>query len=316
MTQRSAPDQRHLKHERWRLLRHWSAFTDKPLIVLSFVWLGLLVLDFTTGLDPMLQALSYLIWAVFIVDFLVEFAIAPRKKVYLQKHWLTALALVLPAFRVLRVVPALRALQAARAARTVGLLRVVTSLNRGMGALGHTLQRRGIGYLIALTVIVIFVGAAGMQFFENPAALREAGYTTAARQSAGLQSYGEAVWWTTMLMTTLGSDYWPQTVAGRVLCGLLSLYAFAIFGYITATIAGHFVGQETSAQVDKAATEAASGTGASAELRALREEIAALRAQMAALAPSRHHTAPQSSRDADLDAELRRAPPAPAADRR
>jgi voltage-gated potassium channel len=320
MTQRSAPDQRHLKHERWRLLRHWSAFTDKPLIVLSFVWLGLLVLDFTTGLDPMLQALSYLIWAVFIVDFLVEFAIAPRKKVYLQKHWLTALALVLPAFRVLRVVPALRALQAARAARTVGLLRVVTSLNRGMGALGHTLQRRGIGYLIALTVIVIFVGAAGMQFFENPAALREAGYTTAARQSAGLQSYGEAVWWTTMLMTTLGSDYWPQTVAGRVLCGLLSLYAFAIFGYITATIAGHFVGQETSAQVDKAATEAASGaasgTGASAELRALREEIAALRAQMAALAPSRHHTAPQSSRDADLDAEWRRAPPAPAADRR
>jgi voltage-gated potassium channel len=310
MTQPSAPDQRHLKHERWRLLRHWAAFTEKPLIVLSFVWLGLLVLDFTTGLDPMLQALSYLIWTIFILDFLVEFAIAPRKKVYLRKHWLTALALVLPAFRVLRVVPALRALQAARAARTVGLLRVITSLNRGMGALGRTLQRRGIGYVIALTVIVIFVGAAGMEFFENPAALREAGYVTAAQQGAGLGSYGEAVWWTTMLMTTLGSDYWPQTVAGRVLCGLLSLYAFAIFGYITATIAGHFVGLETSAQVDKAATEGAADTPASAELRALREEIVALRAQMAALAPPRHSMAHQSSLDGP-EADLHRAPPAP-----
>jgi voltage-gated potassium channel len=290
MPKPSEPEQRHLKHERWRLLRHWTAFTEKPLIVLSFVWLVLLVLDFTSGLDPMLQALSYTIWGIFILDFLVEFAIAPRKKAYLRHHWLTAVALVLPAFRVLRVVPALRALQAARAARTVGLLRVVTSVNRGMGALGRTLQRRGIGYVVALTVIIVFVGAAGMEFFENPAALRDAGYEAAAQQGAGLQSYGEAVWWTAMLMTTLGSDYWPKTVAGRVLCGLLSLYAFAIFGYITATIAGHFVGLETSQQVDDAATEAASATAsptgaATAELRALREEIAALRTQIGTLTP-------------------------------
>jgi hypothetical protein len=87
----------------------------------------------------------------------------------------------------------------------------------------------------------------------------------------------------------------------------MPLYAFAIFGYIMATSAGHFAGQETSAQVDKAATEAASDTAATAELRALREEIAALRAPMAALAPP----LPATGRDRDSErAEEARPTPA------
>jgi voltage-gated potassium channel len=48
-----------------------------------------------------------------------------------------------------------------------------------------------------------------MQSFENPASLREAGYGEIARQGGGLHGYGEAVWWTTMILTTMGTDYWP-----------------------------------------------------------------------------------------------------------
>lgn len=33
-----------------------------------------------------------------------------------------------------------------------------------------------------------------------------------------------------MLLTTMGSEYWPQTAEGRILCLLLSVYAFAVFG--------------------------------------------------------------------------------------
>ncbi len=38
-----------------------------------------------------------------------------------------------------------------------------------------------------------------------------------------------------MIMTTMGS--WPQTPEGRVLCLLLAVYAFAVFGYVTAMLA-------------------------------------------------------------------------------
>ena len=71
-----------------------------------------------------------------------------------------------------------------------------------------------------------------------------------------------------MIMTTMGSAYWPETGAGRVLCVLLALYAFAVFGYVTALLASFFVGRESAGRAD---------SQADGELGRLREEIRALR---------------------------------------
>ena len=144
---------------------------------------------------------------------------------------MTALSLLVPALRAVRIVRGLRVLRLARATRGLRLLRVVSSLNRGMSALGDSLSRRGFAYVVALTLLVTVAGAAGMYAFESP-------------PTGGLTSYGEALWWTAMIMTTMGSAYWPQTVEGRVLCVFLSLYAFGVFGYVTATLATFFVGRD------------------------------------------------------------------------
>lgn len=263
------PEQPASYHERWDLLEQINALTTLPMIALSFVWLGLLILDFTRGLSPLLQTVSNVIWALFVLDFAIEFVIAPRKMDYLRRNWLTVISLLLPAVRVLRVVRALRVLRLARAARSLSLVRLLTSLNRGMRAVRTTVGRRGAAYVIALTIIVTFGGAAGMALFESPAALREAGYAPALGE--GIAGYGEAVWWTAMIMTTMGSEYWPKTVEGRVLGWLLSLYAFAVFGYITATVASYFVGQDRQELPVSLAAE---------DIAALRVEIAALHAQL------------------------------------
>jgi voltage-gated potassium channel len=269
MEQRPPPPDLH--HERWELLQQIDRALDKPLIALSFVWLGLLIYDFTqNGLSPLLQTISYGIWAIFILDFVLGIIIAPRKVEYLRRNWLTAVSLVLPALRAFRIFQAFRLLRAARATRSLNLVRLLTSVNRGMRTLSNTLGRRGIGFVVALTTIITFAGAAGMYAFESPAALAQANI-----DARGLPSYGEAVWWTAMIMTTMGSEYWPQTAEGRILGWLLALYAFAIFGYITATIASFFVGQDTSAQ--------AQSTAPTADTTALRDEIAALRQELALL---------------------------------
>ena len=52
-----------------------------------------------------------------------------------------------------------------------------------------------------------------------------------------------------MLLTTMGSDYWPRTPEGRLLCVLLAVYAFAVFGYVTAAIAAYFVGKDRDARL-------------------------------------------------------------------
>lgn len=264
-----------LHHERQRLLRQVAAALDRPMTALAFVWLGLLVLDLTRGLSGWLAALNNLIWGLFVAHFTVEFVLAPEKGRYLRKNWLTAVALVLPALRVLRIFRAFRVLRATRAVRGTGLVRLVTSLNRGMGALRKGLRRRGFGYVVGVTVLVTFAGAAGMYSLENPAALREQGHDRVADAGGGLGGYGEAVWWTAMTMTTMGADYFPKTPEGRLLGWLLAVYAFAVFGYITVTIASYFVGRDRQAGPTPAGGPDAAG---------VRAEVAALRAQLAALA--------------------------------
>lgn len=262
-----------LNQERWEVLHQLEDFLETPMLFLGFVWLGLLVIELTGNLSPALQFMGGAIWVIFIIDFGLKFVLAPDKTDYLKANWLTALALVVPALRVFRIFRVLSILRAARAARGLRLFRVLSSANRGMRALGHTMQRRGVGYVTLLSVVVILLGAAGMYAFENN-----------RPNGAGLQSYGEALWWTAMLLTSLGSEYWPQSAEGRVLCFLLALYGFAVFGYVTATIATFFVGRD--AESDEAELAGAKS------IEALRAEIAALRQEVRSLSRKSSEDAP------------------------
>lgn len=255
-----------IETERKSLLYQFENWLDTPMLILGFVWLGLLIYEFIWNLTPTLEILGTAIWIIFIVDFAIRLTLAPGKVAYLRSNWLTALALIVPAFRVFRVFRALRLLRAARAARGVRLFRVLSSLNRGMKSLGASFGRRGFGYVVALSLIVIFAGAAGMFAFENEV-------------EGGITTYGEALWWTAMLLTSIGSDYFPKTVEGRILCFVLALYGFAVFGYVTATLATFFVGRDAENKESEI-------VGAE-DVRGLRDEIARLRLEVQALADKR-----------------------------
>jgi voltage-gated potassium channel len=248
--------------ERLTLVEQLEDWLETPLLILGFVWLVLLIVELTGNLSPGLEFLATAIWIVFIVDFAIKFTLAPAKFQYLKANWLTALSLIVPALRVFRIFRAFRVLRAARAVRGVRLFRVLTSLNRGMRSLGASFGRRGFGYVVALSAIVVLAGAAGMLTFENDFA-------------GGIQTYGDALWWTAMMITTIGSDYFPRSAEGRVLCFVLALYGFAVFGYVTATLATFFVGRD-------AATHESELAGAG-DIRALRDEIAQLRTEIRSL---------------------------------
>lgn len=220
------PQNAQLQRERNTLLLRIDRTLDGPMAFLGFVWLILLLIELTRGLTPALEMASMVIWVIFIVDFLFKLILAPQKWRFLKKNWLTAISLVIPALRIVRLV---RVFRVVRGLRSVRLVKVVASLNRGMKSLGATVKRRGLKYVVLLTLVVIFGGAAGMYAFEN---------------EQGLKTYGESLWWTSMLITSLGSEYWPHTGEGKALCFLLALYGFCVFGYITATLASFFVGRD------------------------------------------------------------------------
>ena len=108
---------------------------------------------------------------------------------------------------------------------------------------------------------VALLGAGGMLAFE-PTGEVEGGFT----------SYADALWWTAMLLTSMGSEFWPRTPEGRLLCLLLAVYGFAVFGYITASFASFFVGRDAGSTEGEVA--------GAADIAALHREVAAMRADI------------------------------------
>lgn len=240
-------------HERFQIVQQLQEWLEWPMIFLGLAWLILLVLEFVWGVSRTISILSGAIWVIFILDFALKFLIAPQRRAFLAENWLTALSLAVPALRVLRIS---RLLILARAGRGLRLFRVVASMNRGMRALRAAMSRRGFGYVLALSFVIIFVSAAGMYAFESTYA-------------DGLHTYPDALWWTAMVVVTMGSGYWPQSGEGKLLCLGLSLYGFGILGYVTASLASFFVGRDADSDEGEVAGNQV--------LQALRDEIAALR---------------------------------------
>jgi voltage-gated potassium channel len=175
------------------------------------------------------------------------------------------ISLALPALRVLRIARAMRLIRTVRAARGLRLVKVIGSLNRGLRSLGATMQRRAFGYVLALTGIVLLTGAAGMYAFEND-------------QGGNLTTYGKALWWTAMVLITMGSEYWPRSPEGQILCLILAIYGFAVFGYFTALLATYFLGRDAEAP-DTEIAGAQQIKELQHEIQLLRKDILSLKLQ-------------------------------------
>ncbi|WP_345165585.1 ion transporter [Nibribacter koreensis] len=278
----SSSAQKALQRERNRLLVRVQQALEGPMIALGFVWLVLLVVEFIWGLTPVLEMASVAIWILFVLDFLLRFTLAPDKMPFLKSNWLTAVSLLVPALRVFRITRFLRVFRTVRAVRGIRLVRVLSSLNRGMKSLGATMNRRGFGYMLALSLAVLLAGAAGMYAFEKD-------------QPNGFDSYSEALWWTAMLLISLGSEYWPQSAEGRALCFLLALYGFAVLGYFTALLASFFLDRDAASNETEIA-------GAK-QIVALQQEVRALRGMLEVFIAqqSRPEDKGSSSEDSKLD---------------
>ena len=228
------PTEQAIDRERCEILQQIEDWLEMPMLLLSFVWTALLIIEFVGGISPLLNTISIIIWIIFILNFALRLLLSPHRLNYLKQNWPTAIALLLPALWIFRAARIIRVLGTARGLQGIQLFRVLAGINRGMKAIAKSADRRGLGYVVASSILVALVGAAGMYRFERNI------------DGSTLLSYGDAIWWTAMMMTTMGSDYFPKTPGGRVLCFLLAVYAAAIFGYVTANIATFFVNQDAS----------------------------------------------------------------------
>jgi voltage-gated potassium channel len=229
--------------------------TESPMAVLALLFLAAFAWPILQpGLDPSLKRAcvltSYVIWALFAVEFLCRLALANRRARYAWRHIPDVLMIALPVLRPLRLL------------RLVVLIRMI---NRRATA---SLRGQVIAYAVASTGLILLCASLAMLDAErhNP--------------DANIHTFGDALWWAASTMTTAGyGDRVPTTAQGRAVGFALMLAGIALLGVVTAAIASWLI--DRVRDVDVAAQAATRG-----DITALHTEIAMLRQALAGADPA------------------------------
>jgi voltage-gated potassium channel len=229
-----------------------------PMLILSFLWLCILIAELAYGTNPAISVLGTIIWILFVLYFSMRLALVADRIVFLKKNWLFVLAILVS---ILRFVPLLQAFPLVRAVTATFGMQVIwifASADQGMRSIRGFLGRRGVGYAVTFTFVILFAGAAGMFHFEQ-----------ISNDPQSIHTYQKALWWTAMQMTNIGSAYSIGTTGGRILCLAISIYAAGMFGYLTAIFATFFIDREAKVSKSEIVSQKS--------LQDIREEIIQLR---------------------------------------
>ncbi len=123
------------KRNRYRVFYKLEEHMEMPMFLLAIFWLYLFIVELIEGLSPLQQDLGLGIWILFILEFLIKLLLAPRRRRFLIDNWISIIALLIPALRVLRIFQALRLLQSVRVINSTRIIRALTSGKRFFSAL-------------------------------------------------------------------------------------------------------------------------------------------------------------------------------------
>jgi len=121
----------------------------------------------------------------------------------------------------------LRAFRFLRAIRIFKLARYSVAMDRLKSAVLEVKNEMIVFFV--LTLIVLYIAAAGIYFFEN------------AAQPEQFKSIFHSLWWAVATLTTVGyGDVYPVTVGGRIFTFLILIAGIGVFSVPSALLASAF----------------------------------------------------------------------------
>jgi voltage-gated potassium channel len=230
----------------------WRQLTDIPLSVAAAIFLGAYAWQVIANLQPPADTIAsiiiWIVWAVFVIDFVVNLILAERRVRWFFTHFHEFLMVVLPALRPLR------------------LLRLVTLLAVLQRGAGHALRGRVVIYAAGASITLVFVAALAELDVERNAV------------GSHMHNFGDALWWASATVTSVGyGDVTPVTLVGRLIAVGVMIAGLALLGTVTATLASFFLDRvedrvEDTTKEESDETQAAIAT-LTAEITALRAEL-------------------------------------------
>ena len=233
----------------------WSSASQLPLLgvsllfVVAYAWP---ILDPGLGstASRLCTATVWLTWVALVVELVARFAAAEDKWLFVRRHPLDVVAVVLPVLRPLQL---------------LRLLTVLRALNRYAGS---SLRGRVGAYLVGSVTLIVFMAALAVLDAER-------------RGDGPIRSFGDALWWAVTTITTVGyGDAYPVTVQGRFVAVGLMVCGIGVLGVVTASFASWLL--ERVEEIE----DIEDGVAATkADVAELREEVRRLRLALGAEEP-------------------------------
>jgi voltage-gated potassium channel len=216
-------------------LARWRHATDGPLLVIAVASLPMLLLelrrsDLAYHDRLLLDAVNVLVLVAFAVDYFVELALAQHRRQFVRREWTSAAIVVAQAIALVPGLAGFGVLRAARAARLFRIMAVVLRLFAIGGAAAQDgralIRRRSARFALSLAAFTWLTSAVAFTLAED------------VGQGRRIESFGEALWWSTATITTVGyGDVFPVTAVGRLIGGITMLVGISAFAVVTAKIA-------------------------------------------------------------------------------
>jgi voltage-gated potassium channel len=214
--QRSAP-------ERERLQQRVAERLDGPVTALGVIFVLLVLAETITPADtPLAQVFGvagWVLWALFVAEFVLRLVIAPSTSAFLRRNWWQLIFLALPFLRFARILARLRVARLARAGR------VVSSALRGTRTAARVLSGR-LAWLAALSAIVVL--AASQLLYEF----------------GGYDVYGVALH-DAALATITGEPLSRDGAFADALEVVLAIYSVVVFATLAGMLGAFFLDRES-----------------------------------------------------------------------
>ncbi len=239
--------------QRWEQRTEWPLAAFAALFLAAYAWP---ILDQHLGYPwrGICHTFDYLIWGVFIADYLIRLGLADYRWQYWSRHLPDLAVVALPIMRPLRLL------------RLVMLLRV---LNRRA-----TDSLRG-------QVATYVSGAVGLLLFCASLAVLDA---ERHARNANITTFGDALWWSVTTVSTVGyGDRYPVTTEGRLVAVGLMLGGIALIGVVTASFATWLIDKVRATEVEAQAITRH-------DLAQVMSQLELIAARLDALDPTSHQT--------------------------
>jgi voltage-gated potassium channel len=229
-------------------LQRWERYAEWPLAIAALLFLGVysvLVLVRPHGREAhVLWVVSWIVWGLFIVDYVVRLYLASNRWHWFVRHLLDFAIVALPLVRPLR------------------LLRLLVLIDVLQKAIGNAFRGRIVVYTVSGVLLLIYTSS--LAVFDKERFL----------PGATINSFGKALWWSITTVTTVGyGDVYPVTNTGRIIAVLLMIGGISLVGVVTAALASWIIERVSEEETVVQTATAAHIEELRGEIRDLSEEL-------------------------------------------